>query len=181
MAQSACGGAAGSVARVSVSRGEASGRRPARAGIPRRSDGFFGGRAKADCGEVPRIIKTRGPPTCLPVGSKPESVGDVDSEPKRGIDTGRTAAGRPVRSIRKNIVLPGSGPTDLHFGKNDLVLSGVERTGPPSGGPARVARCGRAGGGRERGADRATKTRSAETDESASMIGPAGLATAGTS
>jgi hypothetical protein len=47
--------------------------------------------------------------------------GDVDKEPKRGIDTGRTAAGRPVRSIRKNNVLPGSGPTDLHFGKNDLV------------------------------------------------------------
>jgi hypothetical protein len=43
---------------------------------------------------------------------------------KRGIDMGRTAAGRPVRSIRKNNVLPGSGhgPTDLHFGKNDLVL-----------------------------------------------------------
>ena len=40
---------------------------------------------------------------------------------------------------------------------------------------------GGAGGERERGADRATRTRSAETDESASMIGPAELATAGTS
>ena len=37
MARSACGGAAGSVARVSVSRGEASGSRPARAGFPRGS------------------------------------------------------------------------------------------------------------------------------------------------
>jgi hypothetical protein len=54
------------------------------------------------------------------------------------------------------------------------VLSGVERTGPTGGGPARVARRRRAGGGWERGADRATRTRSAETDESASMIGPAG-------
>ena len=74
----------------------------------------------------------------MPVGTKPGSVRDVDKEPKKGIDTGRTAAGRPVRSIRKNNVLPGSGPTDLLFGKNDLVLSGVERTGPTGGGPARV-------------------------------------------
>jgi hypothetical protein len=43
------------------------------------------------------------------------------TEPKKGIDTGLAAAGRPVRSIRKNNVLPGSGPTDLHFGKNDIV------------------------------------------------------------
>ena len=55
--------------------------------------------------------------------------------------------GGPVRSIRKNNVLPGSGPTDLHYGKNGYVLSGVERTGPPGGGPARVARRERAGGG----------------------------------
>jgi hypothetical protein len=67
------------------------------------------------------------------------------------------------------------------------VLSGVERTGPPGGGPGRVqrtkpvARAAARGGGRERGAHRATRTRSAETDESMSMIGPAGLATAGTS
>ena len=44
----------------------------------------------------------------------------------KGIDEGRTAAGRPVRSIRKNNVLPGSGPTDLHFGKNDLVPSNAD-------------------------------------------------------
>ena len=66
-------------------------------------------------------------------------------------------SGGPVRSIRKNHVLPGSGPTDLHYGKNGIVLSGVERTGPPGGGPARVARRGRAGAGGERGADRATE------------------------
>jgi hypothetical protein len=83
--------------------------------------------------------------------------------------------GGPVRSIRKNNVLPGSGPTDLHYGKNGYVLSGVERTGPPDGGPARVARREPAGGGRERGADRATRTRSAETGDSWSMIGPAGV------
>jgi hypothetical protein len=55
------------------------------------------------------------------------------------------------------------------------VLSGVERTvtGPTGGGLARVARRGRVGGGWERGADRATRTRSVKTDESASMIGPA--------
>ena len=29
--------------------------------------------------------------------------------------------GGPVRSIRKNNVLPGSGPTDLHYGKNGYV------------------------------------------------------------
>ena len=32
-------------------------------------------------------------------------------------------SGGPVRSIRKNHVLPGSGPTDLHYGKNGHVLS----------------------------------------------------------
>ena len=83
-------------------------------------------------------------------------------------------SGGPVHSIRKNSFLPGSGPTDLHYGKNGLVLSGVERTGPPSGGPARVVRRGWAGCGRERGANRATGTRSAETAGSASMIGLAG-------
>ena len=65
--------------------------------------------------------------------------------------------GGPVRSIRKNHVLPGSGPSDLHYGKNGYVLSGVERTGPPDGGPARVVRRGRAGAGGERGADRLTR------------------------
>ena len=38
---------------------------------------------------------------------------------------GSERAGPPsgglVRSIRKNIVLPGSGPTDLHYGKNGYV------------------------------------------------------------
>jgi hypothetical protein len=31
--------------------------------------------------------------------------------------------GGPVRSIPKNLVLPGSCPMDLHFGKNGIVLS----------------------------------------------------------
>jgi hypothetical protein len=59
--------------------------------------------------------------------------------PAASCDTGRAAAGRagpfvqertgpppgwPVRSIRKNNVLPGSGPTDLHYGKNGYVLPG---------------------------------------------------------
>ena len=81
----------------------------------------FGGRAKANRRRAPWIIKERRPHTCLPVGTKPGSVGMWTENRKGGIDTGRTAAGRPVRSIRKNNVLPGSGPTDLHFGKNDLV------------------------------------------------------------
>ena len=53
--------------------------------------------------------------------------------------------------------------TNSSPGPRQRVLSGVERTGPPGGGPARVARHGRAGGGRERGADRATRTRSADS------------------
>jgi hypothetical protein len=75
-------------------------------------------------------------------------------------------SGGPVRSIRKNSVLPGSCSTDHHYGKHCLVLSGVERTGPIGGGPARVARRWWAGGGRERGTDRATRTRSAEPTNS---------------
>ena len=47
------------------------------------------------------------------------------------------------------------------------ILFPFERTGPLGGCPARVARRGWAGGGRERGA---TKTRSAEIDETASVI-----------
>ncbi len=53
--------------------------------------------------------------------------------------------------------------TDVHAKVLVCVLSGVERTGPTGGGPARVARHGWVGGGWERGADRATpRTRSAE-------------------
>ena len=58
----------------------------------------------------------------------------------------RRRAGRIV-SIRKNIVLPGYGPSGLHYGKNGYVLSGVERSGPPGGGPARVAQTGAGGRG----------------------------------
>ena len=54
-------------------------------------------------------------------------------------------SGGPVRSIRKNHVLPCFCPTDLHYRKNSYFLSGVERTCPPDGGPASVVRHGRAG------------------------------------
>jgi hypothetical protein len=67
-----------------------------------------------------------------------------------------------------NVLLPG--PSRFWGGTNR-----PDRRRP---GPARVARRGRAGGGWLRGADGATGTRSAETDESASMVGPAGFATA---
>ena len=63
---------------------------------------------------------------------------------------GRIGPGRRagLRSIGKNSVLPGSGPTDLHYGKNGLVLFGVlKRIGPTGSDPARVARHGRAGQG----------------------------------
>lgn len=39
-----------------------------------------------------RLIKLRKPALCLPVGTKPERVGDVDSEPIKG---GLTRAGPP--------------------------------------------------------------------------------------
>jgi hypothetical protein len=42
--------------------------------------------------------------TRMPVSDQAGSVGDVDNRPSGG----------PFRSIRKNSVLPGSGPTDLH-------------------------------------------------------------------
>jgi hypothetical protein len=87
------------------------------------------------------------------------------------------AAARDVRRARR----AGACLQDITFQQdsNSDVLSGVERTRVPTDGrPARVARRGRAGGGWLRGADGATRTRSAETDESASMVGPAGLATA---
>jgi hypothetical protein len=112
---------------------------------------------------------------------------DARSGPSRECERCRHRTGRreragpppggPIRSSRKNNDLPGSGPQamDLHYGKNGYVLSGVERTGPTDGGPARVVRRGWAGGGwgRGHGVYRATRTRSAETDESASIIGPA--------
>ena len=50
------------------------------------------------------------------------SVRDVDSG-NGGSERAGPPSGRPVCSIRKNIVLPGSGPTDLHYGKNGYVLA----------------------------------------------------------
>ncbi len=51
------------------------------------------------------------------------NVRDVTTD--RGDITGRAAAGLGwlVSSIRKNLVLPGSGPTDLNYWKNVYVLS----------------------------------------------------------
>ena len=51
----------------------------------------------------------------------------------------------------------GSGPSGLHYGRNSYALSGVERTGPPDGGPARVAQTDRAGSRGRRVADRSTR------------------------
>ena len=71
------------------------------------------------------------------------------AEPGRGLARAGPPPSGPDRSIRKNIVLPGYGPSGLHYGKNGYVLSGVERSGPLGGGPARATR---GGGARERGA-----------------------------
>ena len=49
---------------------------------------------------------------------------------------GRHRAGQFVLSGKNGRSSLGSGPPDLHYGKNVFVLSGVERTGPPGGGPA---------------------------------------------
>jgi hypothetical protein len=138
VARSACGGAAGSVARVSVSRGEASGRGPARADIPRRSDRMLRWlRSDASMVEQRLTIEGRlglqrrgGCTRVCPSTRSREVWGMWTKNRKRRIDAGRTAAGRPVRSIRKNNVLPDSGPTDLHFGKNDLVLAEFHRRIP---------------------------------------------------
>ena len=48
---------------------------------------------------------------------KPEDRAGRTARP----ETARTAVGRAGSFIRKNNVLPGSGPTDLHFGKNGIV------------------------------------------------------------
>ena len=44
----------------------------------------------------------------------------LPARPRRATRAGPPPGG-PVRSIRKNNVLPGSGPTDLHYGKNVYV------------------------------------------------------------
>ena len=49
--------------------------------------------------------------------------------------TGPPSGAGPVRSIRKSIVLPGSGPTDLYYGKNVtiMILPVVEVSRPGTG------------------------------------------------
>ncbi len=61
---------------------------------------------------------TRAREACL--GSSRGSVRDVDNGTGRKGRAGSPPGG-PVRSIRKNNILPGSCPTDLHFGKNGIV------------------------------------------------------------
>ena len=93
-ARSAGGGAAGSVARMSVTRGEASGRRPARAGTSTRFETRIRWTAQGcSCsGETP-FIGGRRRKHENPVPEQAGNVRDVDSgqEERTG---GRTAAGR---------------------------------------------------------------------------------------
>ena len=63
---------------------------------------------------------------------EPGCVSDVDNGSGRKERAGPPPGG-PVRKIRKNSVLPGSGPTDLHFGKNGIVHKNIILPGP--GGP----------------------------------------------
>ena len=86
---------------------------------------------------LPVLMENRGTlmRNTKPFGSRP---GEKGTRTK----TGRPDRRRAGRSSSFNpeeppCVLPGSGPTDLHFGKNGIVLSGFERTGPPDGCPAR--------------------------------------------
>ena len=144
---------------MSVSRGDAPDQRSARVGVhedqtilvaAQRLQGFRSGWYISEPGTLKKHES---------LSARAWSVRDVDNG-NGGSERAGPPSGGPVRSIRKNIVLPGSGPTDLHYGKNGYVLSGVERTGPPGGGPARVT--GRRAPG-ERGAYRSTGHRSTET------------------
>ena len=90
-------------------------------------------------------------------GSRPERVraGTVT----RGTDTGRAAVGRagsfyPERTGVLPLVTVPMGPPLT--GRTVTFFPEVERTGPPGGGPVRVAPTGPAAGGGERVADRAT-------------------------
>ena len=121
MARSACGGAAGSVARVSVSRGDAPDGRSARVGVPedqtilvaaQRLQGFRSGWYISEPGTLRKHES---------LSARAGSVRDVDNG-NGGSERAGPPSGGPVRSIRKNIVLPGSGPTDLHYGKNGYDL-----------------------------------------------------------
>ena len=63
-----------------------------------------------------------------PVGSTRERKGRKDRTGRN--DRTGPPLGGPVRSIRKNSVLPGYGPSDLHFGKNGNVQH--KRSSPPT-------------------------------------------------
>jgi hypothetical protein len=78
------------------------------------------------------------------------------AEPELGLTRSGPPSGGQDSSIRKNIVLPIYSPSGLHYGKKGHVLSGVERSGPPCGGPARVIGPGRADERAQRGADEST-------------------------
>jgi hypothetical protein len=56
----------------------------------------------------------------LPVPDQPGTCRVVDKEPKRRERAGPPSGG-PDHSIRKNNVLPGSGPTDLHYGNGHVL------------------------------------------------------------
>jgi hypothetical protein len=104
MVRSAGGGAAGSVARMSVSRGEASGSWPARAGISTRVEirHTWNRDAQRQLGAGARR-NIKGPTdtnTDCPSRDKPGTCGDVDKEPKGENGPGRGRAGRYVQSGR---------------------------------------------------------------------------------
>ncbi len=112
MARSAGGGAAGCVARVSVSRGEASGSRPARAGISARVE--IDTRVNAQGNWLqgrPRILRgRRGTNTICSSRNKPGTCGDMDTEPKGENGPGRRRAGRFVQSGRTTFFPAGPWP-----------------------------------------------------------------------
>ena len=109
---------------MSVSRGDAPDRRSVRVGV--HEDQTILASQKA-AGVLQRLV-------CIRSDSEPGTLKKHESLSAlagsvREVDSGNSGserAGLPsgglVRSIRKNIVLPGSGPTDLHYGKNGYVL-----------------------------------------------------------
>ena len=121
VARIACGEAAGSVARASGPRGKASGQRPGAGGhhTSRRDRVVC---AKRLLSENPAAFCSENPAACLRAWEC-EGCGHGPG----GVTRAGPPSGGPVqvRSIRKNHVLPGSGPTDLHYGKNGYVRCSV--------------------------------------------------------
>ena len=152
-ARSACGEAAGSVARMSVTRGDAYGLGPTRAGIPRGSKHDPGDYANG-CTflAAPGYITRNADEHEKPVSDQAGNVGMLTRD--REDITGRAAAGRAgsfnpeeQRSSRF-----------LSYGP-PLREERLRSFCPPGGGLAHVAQRGCACGGRERGEHRATRTR----------------------